>query len=218
MQKKLKTQFVLACSILLIFNLVSVSAITGSMGNAKMILYPEVNGWFTTTIEKTILVKNVNDIPIDIKLETDSDGSEFIEIIDEEFSLEPGAEKKAEFLVKVKKPGRYEGRVNVFFSTELEGEGPGVVLSSQVIVVAEKASDYEEDSEEDSEEINPEDEGVSITGKATSENKEKSSTGLGFLSVTTIILLGILIYLGIVMKNKSKKLNSKNKKGKVNKK
>ena len=51
--------------ILLVFaviNSINVSAITGSMGNARMVLYPEVTNEETTTIEKTILVKNVNDV------------------------------------------------------------------------------------------------------------------------------------------------------------
>jgi len=45
-----------------------------------MVLYPEVNGWFSTTIEKSILVKNVNDEEIKITLEADEEGKEFVRV------------------------------------------------------------------------------------------------------------------------------------------
>jgi len=129
MKKSFTFGFVFTLLILLTGS-VFVSAITGSMGNARMILYPEVNGWTNTVIEKTILVRNVNDVPINIKLETDEEGSKFIELVDEEFILEPDEERKAQFVVKVKKEDTYEGRINVFFSPA-EEEGPGVVYRRQ---------------------------------------------------------------------------------------
>src|SRR3989344_919292 len=69
------------------------SAITGAMGNAKMVLYPEVNGFTYTKIEKSILTKNVNDVPINISLQVDNETAKFIELIDETFILEPHTEK-----------------------------------------------------------------------------------------------------------------------------
>ncbi|MCK5149362.1 hypothetical protein KAJ87_00355 [Candidatus Pacearchaeota archaeon] len=192
---------------LILVNSVLVSAITGSMGNARMILYPEVNGWFTKTIEKSILVKNVNDIPINITLIPDKEGEEFLEVIDKNFILQPGDEKKAEFLVKVKKQGRYEGKINVFFSP-INSKKPGVVLSSTIIVIAEKEKDYEEIEEEEkekNEEVNV------ITGGNIGINEEgKSVKGLIFLSFSSFILLTILGYLIFLMKEKK----SKSKKGK----
>ncbi|MFH1585138.1 MAG: hypothetical protein ABIB79_00030 [archaeon] len=150
--------------LVLLLNLAAVSAITGSMGNARMILRPEVDGSTIVTIEKYIKVKNVNDVPINVTLETDDDGAEFIELIDSFVGLEPGEEYKAKFLVEVQDPGTYEGRINVFF-TPADGEGAGVALSSTIIVVAagedeepnpEPEEEEEDDEEDDSESNNDE--------------------------------------------------------------
>ena len=54
----------------------SVYAITGSIGNARMILRPEIGD----SIEKSILVKNVNDIAVDIELSITGDLVEDIKI------------------------------------------------------------------------------------------------------------------------------------------
>ncbi|MCX6750855.1 MAG: hypothetical protein NTZ83_05335, partial [Candidatus Pacearchaeota archaeon] len=144
---KMKKILILAFAILfLISGSVLVSALTGSIGNAKMVLYPEVNGWTNTVIEKTIAVYNVNDVPVNITLKTDANATEFVELIDESFILEPGEEKEAQIEIKVRKVGRYEGRVNVFFSP-IEGKDAGVVLSSTIIVFAKKNQVYEEEEE-----------------------------------------------------------------------
>ena len=45
-------------ALLLVLNFAS--AITGSIGNARMVLRPEVEEGKVTTIEKSVLVKNVN--------------------------------------------------------------------------------------------------------------------------------------------------------------
>jgi hypothetical protein len=190
-----------------------VSAITGSMGNARMVLYPEVNGLTNTIIEKSILVKNVNDVAIDIKLEVDENSTEFLELVDEEFTLQPGEEKRAEFKVKVKKPGKYEGKINVFFSESGDEKSGGVVLSSNIIVIAKNPNDTGEEEEEVNEEVNENSE-IPITGKATSENnKERNPVGI-FLTITTVILIIVLIILFILSEKKRKKEESKSKKSK----
>ena len=109
----MKKSFIFALAILLlVVNGVLVSAITGSMGNAKMVLYPEVNGWTNTVVEKSILVKNVNDVPINITLVRDENATKFIDLIDETFILEPGEERKAQFQEWL--PKAYEQLVQVY--------------------------------------------------------------------------------------------------------
>jgi len=206
-------------SVIILINITFVSAITGSMGNAKMILYPEVNGFTTTIIEKSILTKNVNDIPINVTLQVDEAGKEFLELIDESFTLPAGEEKKAEFLVKVRKEGTYNGKINVFFSP-FEGKEPGVVLSSNIIVIAKKDQNYEEIDEgsEDVEDIDDE-EGVSVSfGGTPPENLDSDSEssislkGIMFgMSFILIVVLGGLIHLMVT------RLNGKNKKRRVKK-
>lgn len=174
-----------------VINSINVSAITGSIGNARMILYPEINEGKTTIIEKTILVKNINNVSINIKLETDENSSKFLKIIDDNFSLNPGGERKANFRVEVNKDGRYEGKINVFF-TPGEGKDPGVVLSSTVIVIA---------GGDDSDTTEASDETDSITEKAVDSNENKTITPiLLIMSFSSIILIIILIFLAKSLK------------------
>ncbi|MFA4953635.1 MAG: hypothetical protein WC584_05405 [Candidatus Pacearchaeota archaeon] len=201
-QKRIQITIVIFIG-LAIMNILSVSAITGSIGNARMILYPEVNGWTTTTIEKTILVKNTNNVSVNISLKMDENSSKFIEIIDKEFVLEPNTEKKAQFIIKVKKEGKYEGKINVFFSP-VEGKEAGVVLPSTIIVVASKESKYNE-KENNSDETN--NANAPITENATGSSKISPVIIISFVS--TLILLGVLVFLIYFLKSKKKKIEKK---------
>jgi len=204
MKKGITLGFVL---LLVLINSMFISAITGSIGNAKMVLYPEVNGWTNTVIEKTVLVKNVNDVPINITLELDENATKFIEIIDKSFILEPGEELKAKFEVKVKKEGKYEGRINVFFRPT-EGKESGVVLSSNIVVIASKDNGYEEENEEESNEENTDDN--PNTTEIENNNGNKTNNVLILLSISTIVLFLLLLMLAyIANKKKGKKLNQK---------
>jgi hypothetical protein len=174
---EMKRSLVLAFAILLLItSSVLVSAITGSMGNARMILYPEVNGWTNTVIEKSIAVSNVNDVALNITLMTDENATKFIEIIDKTFILQPGEDMKAHFNVKVRKEGTYEGTINVFFKPA-EGTEGGVVLSSTVIVIARKDQGYEDN---------------------TDTNTDNNTTSTGNGNTETGLPKGVLIW-GIVI-------------------
>lgn len=209
-KKGKKAVYVLAlvAIIVLLGNMFFVSAITGSMGNARMILYPEVNGWTNTVIEKSINVKNVNNASINITLVADENSTEFIDIIDESFILQPGEEKKAKFEIKVKKEGTYEGRINVFFKP-VEGKESGVVLSSTIIVIASKEGAYEEEVEE--EVIEEEENSEIITGNIVNDKKGLSTTGKFLISsaVLLIIVLLLLSYLGSKKRGKNKHLKKR---------
>src|SRR3989344_7357568 len=183
--------------LLILMNSVFVSAITGSIGNARMILSEtlnpelgELDGKTTVTIEKSILVRNVNDIPVNVTLKVDPDGGEFIEIIDDNFILEAAdngvTEKKARFNVNIKDEGSYEGKINVFFAP-VNSDEPGVVLSSTIIVNANPGEDYTDDGD-NSEDNTP------IAGWATNEGLNKGAIALGISTLILIVLLGVLVY------------------------
>jgi len=206
-------------AIILLVNIAFISAIGGSMGNAKMILRPEVNGFTTTTIEKSILTRNTNDIPINIRLEI-GEGEDFLELLDEEYTLEPGEEKDAEFLINVRKEGTYNGKINVFFAP-IEGKEPGVVLASTIIVIAKKDQGYEEIEEDETEESNEEiedEDGVSVSfgGNAPENPNSQSESSISFslkgvMLGISLILVVVLVGLSYVM---VKKVNKKTKRKK----
>jgi hypothetical protein len=202
---KRKKEFVLITvmfiTFLVLFQLAFVSAITGSMGNARMVLYPEVNGITNTIIEKSILVKNVNDVPITVKLEVEESSVDFLELMEEEITLEPGTDKRVEFEVKIKKPGKYEGKINVYFS-EVDGDGPGVALASNIIIIAKNPKDIDEpETPEEPEEPITQD---PVTGNAVGSEDDKNPMGV-ILTITTVILVIALILLYLLSEQKRKK-------------
>lgn len=199
----------------------SVYAISGRIGNGKMFLKAEVSDDEPASIEKYILVRNVNDISVKIQLVSDGNIKDFITITDKEFVLAPGQDRKANFIINVEQPGLYEGRINVYFSA-FEEKGPGVVLSSQIsldvsgdgerivfpeVPIEEIAEDtIPEDTETISEApVETTDSGEDVTGVSVSienrpeikqEKKFNNASMLAFgLSFAAIILFFVLILL-----------------------
>ena len=223
--------FILFTTILLIGQAL---AITGSIGNARMILRAETGD----VIDKYILVRNVNDEALNIELAAIGDLGKDITILDEKFVLEGGEEKKAQFKIKVRNVGTTQGKINVMFSPIVKGNGVG--LSSTIIVIAEKGPGFfdfgrgDDENEDDDEKLNGGDKdendgGVGVmTGKALSPIiKDKNNQGnkvLVFLGSLTIIIF--IVFLGLLMyknnlekdevksktKDKTKRGNSKSKK------
>lgn len=178
------------CLILISFT----SAITGNIGNAKMILRAETGD----EIEKYILVRNINDVSLDIELTPSGDLGGDIEMIDDSFTLLPGEEKNARFIVYVKEVGTTEGAIEIKFTPTDEEDGKnGVGLKSTVIVIAEKGSWFGDDEEETEEEIDPST--VSITGNVLGNSGDGNSL-LVIAMILVIFLLVLMIVLAFVLK------------------
>lgn len=127
MDKKIVFVISLLMSLILITN---VLAITASIGNARMILRVETGD----TIEKSILVKNMNNVSVNIAITASGDLKDYITIKDNNFTLDPGEEKNAAFSIKVTKTGTTESKINVQF-TPVDGKN-GAGLSSNIMVIA----------------------------------------------------------------------------------
>ncbi|MFT4302927.1 MAG: hypothetical protein ACMXYG_00015 [Candidatus Woesearchaeota archaeon] len=82
-------------------------ALTGTLGNARAVIYPEVPEGMEVTIERSILVTNRNDIDVRIQLLPDERMSMISEIIDNEFILMPGESKNARYKVTLRSGGDY---------------------------------------------------------------------------------------------------------------
>ena len=192
----------------------SVYAITGSIGNARMILRPEIGD----SIEKSILVKNVNDIAVDIELSITGDLVEDIKIKDNKFRLNAGDEKKAFFTIDIRNYGTTETKINVKF-IPIDG-GNSVGLSSTIIIIPEEEKnggnifDIFKDDEEiiEGNQVNGE---VSVGKNKVTTDIEKSynmNKGTGLTAIggtfTIILFVALLILLAIASKH-LKKRNSK---------
>lgn len=169
-----KSLVVIITCILLIY---SAYAITGSIGNARMILTGEVGD----TIERSILVKNVNNVSLDIELTVMGELIDSIDIKDESFRLEAGEERKAYFEILVRKAGSYESQINVKFSP-VDG-GNGVGLSSTIILNAYGEGEIPDDEESD---------GTDSGNNITLENKNINPV-IYVLGISTVLLAVIFI-------------------------
>lgn len=127
-----------------------VYGIRAEIGNARTIINTDWEG--EKTIERAILVRNVNDVPVDIDLRASEEIEDIIELIDKEFRLEPGEEKKARFDIVLKKPGEWAGKIFVRFTPEL---GNSIVLSSALILGAgaNEGVDIPDDAIDDDEDL-----------------------------------------------------------------
>lgn len=193
---------ILILSLVLLLSCSFVYALTGSIGNARMILYPEV-GFFGTTIEKSITVRNVNNESVNISLQVSDELKDVIELIDDSFILQPGEEKDAAFLIKLRKAGDYEGNINVFF-TSLEGGKTGVALSSTIIILADgESNDNSDNSDNTNDDTIIDSNGTGITGNVVSDQNKISPVLIASL-LTTLVLAVFLVWL-IFMINKRKK-------------
>jgi hypothetical protein len=133
--KKTSRLFVSGFVLLLVLNILSVSALTASIGNAKAVVSVELNPSGKTVVERTLKVINSNDIPVNITLFVDPEIKDYIEILNETFILDAGKEYSAGYRIILNESGVYEGNINVLF-TEV-GKKDGVVLPANLIISAE---------------------------------------------------------------------------------
>ena len=189
----------LICLLLVLGMIGQVSALTGSIGNARMILRDVETG---DVIKKTILVKNVNNIPVDIELFASGDLEDSVKIIDNNFRLDAGEEKKAAIEIEVKKSGTTETKINIKFSP-IDG-GNGVGLSSTIIIIAEKGPGFieglfgDDDSSDDGS-----DDGVGDDSNMGNDEVSSGSNMLKIgLSATAFIFLVFVILLYFAAKKK----------------
>ena len=133
----MKKESVLVIGIfLMVFMIGSVSAITGSIGNGRIIVDANIGD----TIIKYVLVKNINNEPVRINISVSGDLEDQTNIMDEEFTLEAGEQKKVYFIMEPIEEGNTETRINVRFSPMEEGNGVGL---SATITVRTSENDFE---------------------------------------------------------------------------
>lgn len=189
---------------MLVLFLPFISALTVSIGNSRMVLRIAPG----EEIERSILVKNINDVPVTIKLIVNGDLEGSIKLREESFILQAGEEKDAFFTVQPKEAGSTETKINVGFYPE---DGNAVGLTSTIVVIAdEKYAGQNTPAEEQSGEEMKEE---------TSGNPKETNTKSRikrFLTPTTFIisffvlafLLIILFFYSLLKKEKVKENKS----------
>jgi hypothetical protein len=202
------------------------SAVTATIGNAKAIIEADKG----EILDRTIIVRNVNDVIVDIEIGASGDLKDYVKVIDEKFSLNPGEMKKARYKIEIGEGGTTITNLNVQFSPQDGSNGVG--LSAELIVKAggsnnlDRQDDINDDlgdsnsDNQDSSSDDSEDTGVSISFKnnpATGRviGLKNVNKAVVFGSLSTLIVLIVLIGL-VVYANKISKTKKEVKKGKVN--
>lgn len=206
----MKLKWTVGVFIILIFvsSISLIHAITGSIGNARMVLRVNTGDM----IKKYILVKNVNEVPVNIELIKSGNLADNIEIKDNNFTLAPGQDRKAYFTIDIREAGTSESKINVKFSPKDGGNGVG--LSSTVIVIAKgsEKSFFDFFTGSNEEENIEENQTVSfgLTKEKTEnseiqKNQEKTSFNILILySLITLILFIVLLSLLVYIKNRNR--------------
>jgi hypothetical protein len=206
----MKSKVVLAvCGILLVLSVLNfASAITGKIGNARAVLYPEVGFW-GTSIDRTIYIENVNNESVNVTL--DAGNSTILKLVEKNFILQPGESRNAAFKIKLKKPGEYTEKLNIFF-TPLGKNSAGVALTSTYIIHAKKAGSDSGSGGDNSDNSNINNSDSAVSGNAIKmQNFVADNKAVIAVSASTLILaalLVVLVYFG-KKRNKEGKLKTK---------
>lgn len=178
---------------------IPVAALTGSIGNARMILRVEAGD----VIEKCVLVKNVNDQEVQIEVSASGELAQDIIFKEKDFIISAHEEKNACFTLPIKKEGTSETKILVAFNSL--GEGSGIGLSSTVIVIAKENRGFFDGlfgNDEESDEENS----IDINYDETNSDAlffKGISLKIIFVSLSTITLTVILIGLLFFYKKKN---------------
>lgn len=199
MKKRLIISALLAF-LVLISIVANISAITGRLGNSRMVLRLEVG----EEARRYVLIQNVNDVPIRVELMSSGDLVDDVNFEENSFTIQPGEEKKAYFTIKSTKAGTTETKINVMFKPP---QGSGVGLSANIIVVAGEGG--EEDNQDDSQEDSEDGGGFSFNQSSgdTQPVEPFAFNPITVLTVSTIILVVVFIIL-VIYSGKLKKKRS----------
>ncbi len=167
----------------------TVAAITGSIGNSRMVLRLEPG----ETIQKYVLIKNVNDVPVNVELTVSGDLVKDLKLDKANFTLQPGDEERAYFTIRAAKAGTTETKIQVKFSAD---EGSAVGLASTVVVITDENANIEEKNTE----VNRSESNVSLNPRGTGNAVNDSGEGIppaALLGILTFILVVVLVALFI---------------------
>jgi len=131
----MKNKFLYLLILITLITLVipNVLAITGSIENSRIVVR---GAHVVETIERSIIVINRNDIPVNISIDVEGDLEDHIQLLDNNFRLEPGEEKEVYFTIFINESGKFESEILVLF-TPSDGTENGVGLSSTIIIYSD---------------------------------------------------------------------------------
>ncbi len=182
----------IAVFLLLALSIESALALTASIGNARMILYPNMVEGESTVVERTIEINNVNDVPVGVSLQPMGDIENITEILDNDLELQPNETVYARFRITVPEPKRYDGGIGVKFYENTSDKDKGVGLMSTIILLAEINQ---------TQPTNPR---VNRTTTSQTETQPAEGPSVPVWAIGVAVLLILVIAAVIVVSNKKK--------------
>ena len=180
--------------------------LTASIGNARMILRPEVIPGYPTVINRTIQVINANPVDVKISVNVSDELKPYVTIIDSSFVLKPEEVRDARFVITLTQPGRYEGNILVTFLPDNNLENvSGVGLASNILILAKQSNETAPPN------ITIASNGSSAGNGTTDTTPLPTGNGPKLTEIIVILVIFLLIVAGAMFYLKSGK--SKNKKG-----
>lgn len=115
-----------------------VAGLSATIGNARVVLRPELTPGRTTFIERSLLVRNVNNFSVKVSLELDSVLTKIVDLPEKNYVLQAGQELDVPFTIMLKEEGYYEGRIYVLFQPNEAGvkDSPVGLTSTLVIITS----------------------------------------------------------------------------------
>lgn len=133
---------VLSWIICMLFSVYAVQALTASIGNSRAIVHAEVGN----VLERSILIKNVNDVDVRVTLDPAGDLENDFTFEDNNFTLSAHQDRELRYTLRVSKSGTTETKINVAFTPP---EGSGVGIAATLIVVASENGEGSENTSGD---------------------------------------------------------------------
>lgn len=128
-----KTLFV-SMLILSFFLIQSASALIVYLRPPKMIIYTNVTPVVATEIERSLEIRNENNVTMSVEFRPGGDIQDITHLDQQNITLEPKETRDVNFTVTLTEPGSYYGKIIVTYSTETS---PGIALQAEIIIHAE---------------------------------------------------------------------------------
>ena len=133
--KKGELALILGVFLLGLFLISSVSALTASISNPRMVLYKNITRG-GIDFENHVIVNNDNDYDVLIKIIPIDDWSDkiFLEASEKSFIISSGERKKVEYTIKLNSPGYYDSDLLITFLEP--GTSNELSLAQNLVVIA----------------------------------------------------------------------------------
>ncbi len=181
--------------------LTTVSAITAAIGNSRMIIRAQEG----EIIERSILVRNVNEVAVNIEIVPSGDLEKEVVIEEKSFVLEPREEKKVPFTIRATKSGTTETVMNVQF---IPPAGNAVGLAAKVILITESGTDNTEEDLDTSDDSTDNAQEETREASLESESTQSKIPFVIILLLSATILIIILLILVLLQARNKKQQKS----------